>query len=77
MVFQRYVERVCSDLDHARHTAAAVGGQFEPAVDSVFLGGGTPTVLESGQLEALFTAIEKNFHLQPGAEITWNALREP
>jgi oxygen-independent coproporphyrinogen-3 oxidase len=70
VVFQRYVERVCSDLDHARQTAAAVGGQFEPAVDSVFLGGGTPTVLESGQLEALFTAVEKNFHLQPGAEIT-------
>jgi oxygen-independent coproporphyrinogen III oxidase len=70
VVFQRYVERVCSDLDHARQTAAAVGGQFEPAVDSVFLGGGTPTVLESGQLEALFTGVEKNFHLQPGAEIT-------
>ena len=69
-VFQGYVDRVCSDLDHARQTAAAVGGQFEPAVDSIFLGGGTPTVLESGQLDALFTAVEKNFHLQPGAEIT-------
>ena len=70
VVFQRYVERVCSDLNHARQTAAVVGGQFEPAADSVFLGGGTPTVLESGQLEALFTAIEKNFHLRPGVEIT-------
>ena len=69
-VFQRYVDRVCSDLEHAAQSAATVGGQFDPAVNSIFLGGGTPTVLESGQLEALFTAVEKNFQLQSEAEVT-------
>src|SRR5690349_7282042 len=53
-VFQRYVERVCSDIQNAAATAEQLGGQFEPDIDSVYLGGGTPTVLDSHQLENLF-----------------------
>ncbi|HEX4487732.1 MAG TPA: radical SAM family heme chaperone HemW [Terriglobales bacterium] len=69
-MFQRYVDRVNFDLDHAQETALAQGGSFESAVDSIFLGGGTPTVLETDQFEALFQGIARNFHLQPGAEVT-------
>ena len=69
-VFQRYVDRVCNDLDHAAETASRMGGQFEGAVDSVYLGGGTPTVLASSELERLFTAIRQDFDLAPDAEIT-------
>ena len=69
-IFQRYVERVCVDLQHAAETAAGLGGQLEPVVDSVFLGGGTPTVLETEQFEALFAAIARNFSRQPGLEVT-------
>jgi oxygen-independent coproporphyrinogen-3 oxidase len=39
-------------------------------VDSIYLGGGTPTVLESQQLERLIVTIRQNFHLLPDAEIT-------
>lgn len=69
-VFQRYVDRVCSDIERANQTAEQMGGRFSRAVDSVYLGGGTPTVLDIAQLERLFVTISQNFQVQPGAEIT-------
>jgi oxygen-independent coproporphyrinogen-3 oxidase len=69
-VFQRYVDRVCNQLDHAAESANEMGGRFERAVDSVYLGGGTPTVLASSELERIFAAVRKNFDLVPDAEIT-------
>jgi oxygen-independent coproporphyrinogen III oxidase len=69
-VFQRYVDRVCDDLQRARIVANEAGGRFEDILDSVYLGGGTPTVLDSHQLQRLFVTIRQNFCLQPQAEIT-------
>jgi oxygen-independent coproporphyrinogen-3 oxidase len=70
VVFERYVARVCSDIARAANTSAEMGGQMERSVDSIFLGGGTPTVLESGQLERIFAAVREEFEVQPDAEIT-------
>jgi oxygen-independent coproporphyrinogen-3 oxidase len=47
-----------------------MGGRFERTVDSVYLGGGTPTILDVTQLERLFLAIRQNFDIQKDAEIT-------
>ncbi len=69
-VFERYVDRVCSDIGNAPQVAAEVGGQIERAVDSIYLGGGTPTVLEAGQLERIFRAVRSLFEVQPDAEVT-------
>lgn len=69
-VFQRYVERVCADIERANETVAQAGGSLERAVDSIYLGGGTPTVLDIAQLQRLFVTISQNFSVQPGAEIT-------
>jgi oxygen-independent coproporphyrinogen III oxidase len=69
-VFERYTQRVCSDLEHAAETAGKMGGRFESAVDSVYLGGGTPTVLDINQLERLFVTISQNFEALKSAEIT-------
>jgi oxygen-independent coproporphyrinogen-3 oxidase len=69
-VFERYVERVIADLNRAGETAEQMGGWFEPSVDSIFLGGGTPTILDIAQLERLFVTIAQKFALQKGAEIT-------
>ena len=69
-VFQRYVDRLCSDIERANLTAEQMHGQMERTVDSIYLGGGTPTVLEIAQLERLFVTISQNFNLQPDAEIT-------
>jgi len=47
-----------------------MGGDFENVVNTVYLGGGTPTVLDSAQLEQLFVTIRQSFCLQPVTEIT-------
>jgi oxygen-independent coproporphyrinogen-3 oxidase len=69
-VFERYVERVCADIGHATQIAEAMGGEIERAVDSIYLGGGTPTVLEAGQLERIFAAVRNQFDVLPDAEVT-------
>src|SRR5438270_364107 len=69
-VFERYVDRVASDIEHAQETAEAMGGTFDDNLDSVYLGGGTPTVLDSHQLERLFVTIRQNFRLDPETEVT-------
>jgi oxygen-independent coproporphyrinogen-3 oxidase len=69
-VFERYVDRVCSDIENAPQMATEMGGQFDPAVDSIYLGGGTPTVLETAQLERIFAAVRRKFKVKPTAEVT-------
>jgi oxygen-independent coproporphyrinogen III oxidase len=69
-VFQRYVDRVCSDIERAAQSAERMGERFERAVDSVYLGGGTPTILDITQLDRLFVKISQNFELQRDTEIT-------
>ena len=69
-VFERYVERVAADINRAGETAEQMGGRFEPSVDSIFLGGGTPTILDITQLERLFVTIAQKFEVQENAEIT-------
>ena len=69
-VFERYVERVAMDINQAAETAERMGGAFEGLVDSIFLGGGTPTILDITQLERIFVTISQKFAVQNGAEIT-------
>ncbi len=69
-VFERYVDRVCSDIENAPQVALQMGGHMERAVDSIYLGGGTPTVLESAQLERIFAAVRSQFSVQSDAEVT-------
>ena len=48
VVFERYVDRVCADISSAEQTANEMDGIYEHEVDSIYLGGGTPTTLASG-----------------------------
>ena len=49
----------------------AAGGKL--AVDTLFFGGGTPSLMPADELEAVLEACDRNFDLQPGAEITLEA----
>jgi oxygen-independent coproporphyrinogen-3 oxidase len=69
-IFERYIDRVVSDINSAASIADAMGGDCEREVDSIYLGGGTPTVLDSQQLQRIFVILRQNFRLQPNAEIT-------
>jgi len=69
-VFERYVDRVCADIESAPQIAAEMGGQMESNVDSIYLGGGTPTMLEGTQLERIFATVRSRFDVSPEAEVT-------
>src|SRR5437868_5551212 len=69
-IFQRYIDRVCADIFRSAEISEEMGGVSDRAIDSVYLGGGTPTVLDIAELERLFVTISQNFDVQPGPEIT-------
>jgi oxygen-independent coproporphyrinogen-3 oxidase len=69
-VFKRYVDRLCSDIERAKETASQMHGHFERSVDSIYLGGGTPTLLEIPQLERIFVTIWQICEISNVAEIT-------
>jgi oxygen-independent coproporphyrinogen-3 oxidase len=69
-VFERYVDRVCADVANAPNIAEEMGGQLDREVDSIYLGGGTPTVLDAGQLSRIFSAVRSQFRVHPDAEVT-------
>ena len=69
-VFERYIDRVCADIHSTPETATQMGGLLEPEADSIYLGGGTPTVLDSQQLRRLFVTVKQNFRILPDAEVT-------
>jgi oxygen-independent coproporphyrinogen III oxidase len=69
-MFDLYVEQVCVEIAAAQRIAHDLGAKFERGVDSIYLGGGTPSVLAAGQLERLFCAVRDNFEVDRDAEIT-------
>jgi oxygen-independent coproporphyrinogen III oxidase len=69
-VFERYVDRLCEDIENADQTAIEMRGRFERDVDSIYLGGGTPTVLEGAQLERIFAMLRARFNILPDAKVT-------
>jgi oxygen-independent coproporphyrinogen III oxidase len=69
-VFDRYTARLCSEIDHTPENAEQMGGSFERSADSIYLGGGTPTLLDVAQLERVFVTIRQKFDVTPSAEVT-------
>ncbi len=66
----RYVQRVIEDLAAAGEWAAQMGVELPRRVDTVYLGGGTPTLLEPELLARLFAAMRAECDFDPDAEIT-------
>ena len=69
-LFEQYVNRVCADIANASDNAAEMGATIEREVDSIYLGGGTPTILDAVQLRRIFDAVRAQFSVVPDAEIT-------
>ena len=66
----RYVERVIGDLRAAGAWAAKTGVELPRRVDTVYLGGGTPSLLAADLLAQLLGAMRSEFDFDPDAEIT-------
>jgi oxygen-independent coproporphyrinogen III oxidase len=75
-----YVDRVCAEMRGARGTVAGFGEpcglsgvravEFPERVDSVYLGGGTPSLLSAEEVNRLFAALRGEFAVNTDAEIT-------
>jgi oxygen-independent coproporphyrinogen-3 oxidase len=66
----RYVERLIEDMRGIRPYVAQLGAEIPETVDSVYLGGGTPSLLPPEELKKLFFAVRQHFKVLPKAEIT-------
>jgi oxygen-independent coproporphyrinogen-3 oxidase len=66
----RYVDRLIAEMRQSHTWAAQMGVELPRAVDTVYLGGGTPSLLEPELIERLFAALRAEFQLTPDAEIT-------
>jgi oxygen-independent coproporphyrinogen-3 oxidase len=66
----RYVDRIVEDLAAAPVWVERMGLDLPRRVDTVYLGGGTPSLLAPELLTRLFAAMRTGFDLEPDAEIT-------
>ena len=67
---ERYVERVCAEIRSARARAAELQAQLPGRMDTVYFGGGTPSLLNAEQMRRIFAALGGEFEVTADAEIT-------
>ncbi|HXS11107.1 MAG TPA: radical SAM family heme chaperone HemW [Acidobacteriaceae bacterium] len=71
-----YVLRLRAEIDSAGARAAGLGAELPRLVDTVYFGGGTPSLLEPEQLRQIFEALRRQFAVEKDAEITLEAAPE-
>lgn len=68
-----YVQRLCTEIDGIEAKATLLGLRLPRAVDTVYFGGGTPSLLEPVQLSQIFAMLRRRFNIEHNAEITLEA----
>ncbi|MGD0793049.1 MAG: radical SAM family heme chaperone HemW [Terriglobales bacterium] len=68
--YENYVARLLEDIASSRKLASELGCALEETADSIYLGGGTPSILDAAQLLRIFAAVRDQFAVTPDAEIT-------
>lgn len=59
----RYVQSLCSEIRKS-------DARSQNSIDTIYFGGGTPSLLTPSQLERMLEAVTDRFDVSPGAEIT-------
>jgi oxygen-independent coproporphyrinogen-3 oxidase len=67
---EQYVERVCAEMNGVRAEAERLGAELSGLVDTVYLGGGTPSLLGPELVQRLFDTLRSEFEISSDAEIT-------
>jgi len=60
---ERYVASLCSEIQNSKF-------KIQKTIDTIYFGGGTPSLLSPGQLEAILRSVYSKFNVDPSAEIT-------
>jgi oxygen-independent coproporphyrinogen-3 oxidase len=65
-----YVEVLCQEVRATASVGQSVGQSVRPALQTVFFGGGTPSLLTAEQLTQILTVLDQQFGIAAGAEIS-------
>jgi len=65
-----YVDRVCAEIAGVGRRAAGMRADLPRHVDSVYLGGGTPSLLAAEQVKRMFAVVRAEFTVADNSEIT-------
>ncbi|MCM1382737.1 MAG: coproporphyrinogen dehydrogenase HemZ, partial [Muribaculaceae bacterium] len=66
-----YVKKLCEEIGQT----AQIARELDLRLDTIYIGGGTPTALSAEQLEAVMSAVKKNFDISKIREYTVEAGR--
>jgi oxygen-independent coproporphyrinogen-3 oxidase len=66
----RYIERVCEDMAASQTLASQYKAELAGPVDSIYLGGGTPSLLPAEGLKKIFATLRQEFDVSPACEVT-------
>ncbi len=67
----QYVEKLCEEIE----LTAKIARELDLRLDTIYIGGGTPTSFSAEQLEAVMGALQKNFDISKIREYTVEAGR--
>ncbi len=65
-----YVDRLCAEIAEAHPRAHRLGADLPLTVDTLYFGGGTPSLLEPADVRRIVTTLRDHFDLTPDPEIT-------
>ena len=67
---QQYVDRLCSEIRWSHVAAQKISASLPRAVDTIYFGGGTPSLLSAQQFQEIFQHLRGEFEVAGEAEIT-------
>lgn len=72
-VIDDYVQALCREIDLAGNWAQGESGPGINSLTSIFVGGGTPTIIPAAHMERIMSRLRRNFPLSDGGEFTIEA----
>lgn len=67
---EAYVQRICREMREAKTSATRMGATLPREIDTLYFGGGTPSLLSAAQFRQIFEHLRGEFDLATDAEIT-------
>ncbi|MEO6806221.1 MAG: radical SAM family heme chaperone HemW [Edaphobacter sp.] len=67
---QQYVDRLCAEIRGGHAAATHVGASLPRSADTIYFGGGTPSLLSAQQFQEIFRHLRGEFDIANDAEIT-------
>ena len=67
---QQYVDRLCAEIRAARVAVIHAGASLPRTADTIYFGGGTPSLLSASQFQEIFRHLRGEFDIANDAEIT-------